>query len=317
MRARFWVPVASAVVVIIVVVAVLALSLGGGAGKASASVLTEPTSSAHDPFAPPMGTDQPPTQPVQPPPNYQVAGGNVGLYGGTLDVSSCDKTKMIDFLQANPDKAAAWAGVLGMPTSQIPTYIDSLTPVILRSDTLVTNHGFVNGQATAFPAVLQAGTAVLVDDKGQPVTKCYCGNPLTTPPSYSSPPTYYGPHWTYWHDGNNYTTVTQNTTTINIFVLVDVQTGRTIYLPAGGSTPTATPPGGSNPTSSTTTTTAQPRRPSSSTTSSSTTSSSTTSTTANPCTGAYSDDPDTPSSGLTPGDPRYQDELAEESAGCS
>jgi hypothetical protein len=258
---------------------VLALSLGGGGGgKAGASVLTEPTSSAHDPFAPPMGTDQPPSQPVQAPPNFQVPGGHVGLYGGSLNQSSCDKTQMISFLQSNPDKAAAWANVLGITPAQIPAYINSLTPIILRSDTLVTNHGFVNGQANAFPAVLQAGTAVLVDDKGEPVTKCYCGNPLSSPPYYSSPPTYYGTHWSYWQPGNNYTTVTQNTTTINIFVLVDVHTGQTIYLPAGGTTPSATPPGISAPTTTTTTTTTTSTTQPHTTTSSSTTTSSTTST---------------------------------------
>ena len=309
---------------LIIVAVVLAVSLGGGGGgKASASVLTEPTSSARDPFAPPQGTDQSPAQPVQTPPNYQASGDHVGLYGGTLDVSSCDKNQMISYLQANPDKATAWAGVLGISQSQIPTYINSLTPLILRSDTLVTNHGFVNGQANAFPAVLQAGTAVLVDDKGEPVTKCYCGNPLTTPPSYSSPPTYYGPHWNNWQGGNNYTTVTPSTTTINIFVLVDVQTGRTIYLPAGGSTPTATQPNAS-PSTPLQPPTPQPRGPSrstttttsSSTSSSSTTSSSTTSTTTNSCAG-LEDDPDTPSSGLTAGTPGYQDEVNEENAGCS
>jgi len=41
--------------------------------------------------------------------------------------------------------------------------------------------------------VLEAGTAVLVDPQGMPVAKCYCGNPLTPPPSKftspGSPPT--------------------------------------------------------------------------------------------------------------------------------
>ena len=211
---------------------------------------TEPISTAKDPFAPPQGTDVAPTQPVMPTPNSQIDGGHAGLYGGTLNQQVCDKTQMITYLQANPDKAAAWAGVLGIQVSQIPTYVNSLTPVILRSDTLITNHGFSGGQATSFVSVLQAGTAVLVDDKGEPVTKCYCGNPLTPPPSYSSPPTYYGPTWSYWHGGFDYTTVVSSTTVINIFVLVDVRTGQTIYLQPGGTTPTAFNP--------TTTTTAPP-----------------------------------------------------------
>jgi hypothetical protein len=220
---------------------VVALS-GGGGGTAGASVRTEPLSTAQNPFAPPQGTDTPPTQPVMPGSNFQTQGGAQGLYGGTLNQAVCDKSQMITYLQSNPDKAAAWAGVLGIQVSDIPTYVNRLTPVILRSDTLVTNHGYSSGRATAFTSVLQAGTAVLIDDKGEPVTKCYCGNPLTPPPYYSSPPTYYGPTWSYWHGGEDYTTVTANTTVINIFVLVDVHTNQTIYLQPGGTTPTLVNP---------------------------------------------------------------------------
>ena len=43
--------------------------------------------------------------------------------------------------------------------------------MILRADTAVTNHGFRDGQATELHSVLQAGTAVLVDDQGQPVAR--------------------------------------------------------------------------------------------------------------------------------------------------
>jgi hypothetical protein len=235
---------------------VLALS-GGGGGTAGASVRTEPVSTTRDPFAPPQGTDTPPTQPVMPGPNAQTDGGHVGLYGGTLNQAACDKNQLITFLQSNPGKAAAWAGVLGIQTTQIAAYVNGLTPVILRSDTLVTNHGFSNGRATSLVAVLQAGTAVLVDSKGAPVTKCYCGNPLTAPPYYSSPPTYYGPIWSGWRGGSNYTTVTASTTVVNVFVLVDVHTNTTIYLQPGGTTPTLTNP--TIPTTTTTTTTLPPQ----------------------------------------------------------
>ncbi|MGH3907098.1 MAG: DUF6777 domain-containing protein, partial [Pseudonocardiaceae bacterium] len=42
-------------------------------------------------------------------------------------------------------------------------------------DTRVTNHGYRDGKATDRQAVLQAGTAVLVDEKGRPRVKCGCG----------------------------------------------------------------------------------------------------------------------------------------------
>ena len=83
-------------------------------------------------------------------------GDHIGLYGGTLNTTTCDKGKLILFLTQNPDKGAAWAGVLGIPATQIPAYVTGLTSVLLRSDTLVTNHGYANGLATVIPAVLQA-----------------------------------------------------------------------------------------------------------------------------------------------------------------
>lgn len=220
---------------------VLAASGGSGGGDvAGASVRTEPISTANDPFAPAgsVGTDQ--TVPsVQTNGTVTVQGGHVGLYGGTLDQATCDKNQLVTYLQQNPDKGAAWASVLGISPADIPSYVATLTPVILRSDTFVTNHGFANGRATSIPAVLQAGTAVLVDDKGVPVTKCYCGNPLTPPPTYSSPPRYYGPTWTGFSP-TNITIIQQNVTIITIFTLVDPRTGQSFTVPAGANTTATT-----------------------------------------------------------------------------
>nr|MDT0526076.1 DUF6777-containing protein [Streptomyces sp. DSM 41633] len=64
---------------------------------------------------------------------------------------------------------------------QIPGYLKALTPVVLRADTQVTSHGYSAGKATAFQAVLQAGTAVLADSRGLPRVRCACGNPLDPP----------------------------------------------------------------------------------------------------------------------------------------
>ncbi|WP_433462538.1 DUF6777 domain-containing protein [Spirillospora sp. CA-128828] len=108
-------------------------------------------------------------------------GDSPGLYGGTRQASTCDRQKLVAFLQANPDKARAWAGAQGIPASDIPRYVSRLTPVLLRTDTLVTNHGYSNGKATSGPAVLQAGMGVLINGYGVPTVKCNCGNPLTPP----------------------------------------------------------------------------------------------------------------------------------------
>ena len=104
-----------------------------------------------------------------------------GLYGGSGDSHVCDPQQLIAFLQQHPDKASAWASILGISPSGIANYVNSLTPVVLTVDTLVTNHGFRNGRATTLQSVLQAGTAVMVDATGTPRVKCNCGNPLTPP----------------------------------------------------------------------------------------------------------------------------------------
>lgn len=117
------------------------------------------------------------------PGGYSATGDDPGLYGGSRQDGVCDVAQLVEFLTdpAFADKAAAWAGALGIDPAEITTYVGSLTPVRLRLDTHVTNHRFVDGQAVPFQSVLQAGTAVLVDETGLPVVKCNCGNPLGPP----------------------------------------------------------------------------------------------------------------------------------------
>ncbi|MFI8304605.1 DUF6777 domain-containing protein [Streptomyces sp. NPDC085927] len=123
-----------------------------------------------------------------------VRGGAPGLYGGTRDVSSCDVEQQIKYLREVPAKNEAFASVAGVESSEVPSYLRSLTPLQLRLDTRVTNHGYRDGAATEYQAVLQAGTAVLVDARGVPRVRCACGNPLTEPVEQSDP-RYTGTPW--------------------------------------------------------------------------------------------------------------------------
>ncbi len=112
-----------------------------------------------------------------------VTGTEPAVYGGSRDVQVCDSAGVVAFL-TDPDNAAkaeAWADTLGIEVSEIESYVATLTAVRLRWDTRVTNHGFSGGEATPFQSLLQAGTAVLVDDTGVPRVKCNCGNPLGEP----------------------------------------------------------------------------------------------------------------------------------------
>ncbi|MBN0042531.1 peptidoglycan-binding protein [Streptomyces actuosus] len=108
------------------------------------------------------------------------SGATPGLYGGTRRKSSCDKGQLIKYLKENGEKAAAWAEVRGIGMQQIESYVDKLTPVLLRNDTLVENYDYDTRkkEPTPFYALLEAGVAVLIDAYGLPVVQCRCGNPL-------------------------------------------------------------------------------------------------------------------------------------------
>ena len=127
-----------------------------------------PEDPGEDPFTPPADVEGSETVEVQQP------------FGGSGSNRVCDRDKLIKFLEANPERMAEWARVLGLEPriSVVKKYIAKLHPVTLTRDTQVTNHAYTNGQAVPFQAILQAGTAVLVDGYGVPVVRCYCGNPL-------------------------------------------------------------------------------------------------------------------------------------------
>ena len=143
----------------------------------------------------------------------------VAIYGGSGNNRVCNTQKLIDFLTSHPSEAAAWAGVEGITTAQIPDFIRALKPQILSQDMRVTNHGFNNGRATTYQSAFQAGTAVLVNQYGYPVVRCLCGNPLT--PAVSGKRYHYvGQQW----PGFNQTTI----------IVIVAPPGNVPNVPSGG-----------------------------------------------------------------------------------
>jgi len=210
-------------------------ALVGCSGRSDAQEITvqrEPVSSfpGGTPFTASVGTDQPD---VTPPPGAGGAfpGNTVGLFGGTQNEATCDKAQLVAFLQQDRVKAEAWAGVVGITVDDIPAFVASLTPVLLRSDTQVINHGFQDGKAVEIPAVLQAGTAVLVDVHGAPVAKCFCGNPLK-PPKQTTSVKFVGPQWPNFSP-DQVTVIVPVTQTVQQFVLVEPDSGQSFQRPAG------------------------------------------------------------------------------------
>src|SRR5664280_1446527 len=279
--ARRWMVIVAAIgALAVATAAVLAFTRPNRQENAAGELFLDPAAgTGADPFTtgsagtlppPPAPAPAPAPAPSLPPATVRtpgstaiqaISGATPGLYGGTLNNSSCNRDQLVVFLQQNPNRAAAWvaalnsdpglrwAGGVSLRPTDIADYVAELTPLILRVDTRVTNHGFVDGSPTPRQTVLQAGTAVLVDRLGIPRVRCYCGNPLLPPHPISSRVRNRGNPWP------NYTSssvivVQQSVTVINNFTVINVADNMTFQRPAGSTgtldastapTPTATP----------------------------------------------------------------------------
>ncbi|WAU83690.1 hypothetical protein O1Q96_30750 [Streptomyces sp. Qhu-G9] len=158
-----------------------------------------------DPFTASTVTTGAPEPPVTPTPRpsptataegvRSVSGATPGLYSGTQRVGSCDVERQTGLLTADRARARAFTRAAGIPLSDLAGHLRGLTPVVLRADTRVTSHGFRDGRAAGYQAVLQAGTAVLVDNRGVPSVRCACGNPLKPPAALHESPAHRGRPW--------------------------------------------------------------------------------------------------------------------------
>jgi hypothetical protein len=123
-----------------------------------------------------------------------VSGATEGVYRATKGGSPCDRDGLSAFFTQNPSIANLWVrAVAGDPVlamtdafksvsaTTLPGYLAGLTPVLLRADTRVTAFSLTAGTVTARQAVLQAGTAVLIDERGLPRLRCAGGSPLANP----------------------------------------------------------------------------------------------------------------------------------------
>lgn len=152
-----------------------------------------------------------------------LSGGTPGLYGGVERTGSCDIARQIGHLTRDAARTRAFARVAGVSPASVPDHLRGLTPVVLRADTRVTDHGFRAGRAAGRQAVLQAGTAVLVDDRGVPRVRCTGGNPLRPPVASHGAPATEGTPWPGYRPGR-VVVVTPSPQVITTFTIVDVTT---------------------------------------------------------------------------------------------
>ena len=92
----------------------------------------------------------------------------------------CDVAVIGQALEAKSATARIWTDTVGGGTTPSDTLTD-FTPVLLGQDTAVTEYKIVSGKAVSYQAILQAGTAVMIDNQAQPRVRCASGNPLAPP----------------------------------------------------------------------------------------------------------------------------------------
>lgn len=160
----------------------------------------------------------------------RVSASTPGLFGGTGNPALCDLDALELFLAGDANKAAAFAEAVGIKPDSIANWMSSLTPVLLREDTRVTNHGYQDQRANAYQAVLQAGTAVAVDAFGSPRIRCECGNPLAEPAAVAAEFT--GTAWEQF-DPDRLSIIGPAEAPVEVFTLTDVATGSPVTRPAG------------------------------------------------------------------------------------
>ncbi|MGW1360140.1 DUF6777 domain-containing protein [Streptomyces chartreusis] len=191
---------------------------------------TASTSTAEAAAAPLTRTPQPAQSGRTGP--QSLSGETPGLYGGTRGAGSCDVQRQIDALAADRTRARVFARAAGVSRTSIPGYLRSLTSVVLRADTRVTNHGFRDGMGTDYQSVLQAGTAVLVDDHGVPRVRCACGNPLAPPVGTRGESGVSGRGWSGYEPGR-VVVVAAATQVIADITIIDVVDNTWIERPVG------------------------------------------------------------------------------------
>ncbi|MGW1884657.1 DUF6777 domain-containing protein [Streptomyces sp. NPDC001970] len=150
-----------------------------------------------------------------------VLGSTPGLYGGMNSVGSCDVEQQIRLLMADGNKGRAFAHGAGVSQEDIPAFLRGLTPVVLRADARVTGHNYRDGSANRFQAVLQGGTAVLVDEQGSPRVRCVSGSPVASPVVDSAEPEEQGKAWP-GYDRGRVVVITRAAQTIDNLIIADL-----------------------------------------------------------------------------------------------
>lgn len=161
-----------------------------------------------------------------------VDGNAPRLYATRSGEPVCDVQRLAAMLTEDPAVTRSWAGASGIDPADVGDSVLGYTPVLLSFDTAVTNHSYGSDGASAFQSILQAGTPVLVDDRGVPRTQCSCGNPLGEPQG-DSEAELVGDAWEGFDDAE-VIQVQPTPEPTQVIDTLDIDDGATVETPTGG-----------------------------------------------------------------------------------
>lgn len=155
-----------------------------------------------------------------------------GAYGGSADGDVCDAGMLGSLLLRDEALAAAWGAPFGVAASDVTTYVETLTPVVLLGDTAVTEYGRDGSAVVSRQSILERGTAILVDRLGAPAVRCASGNPLRVAQAYPVDVTLEGEGWPGF-SLDRVVRMPAGDRLVGQLVLVDVRTGLPVVREVG------------------------------------------------------------------------------------
>ncbi len=169
-----------------------------------------------------------------------VSGTDDGVFAGSEGVAPCAPDDLIAALGPDGANTAAWAEVQQVPVDDIEAFVSGLTSTVMAADTRVTDHVLIDGTAEPRQAVLQVGTAVMIDEFGAPRVRCASGSPLAPPEPVEDSTAYVGAAWDTFANTTT-AAVLPAPTPVEEFVLTDVGGGPDFIRPVGSSGATDRP----------------------------------------------------------------------------
>ena len=155
------------------------------------------------------------------------------LYGGHMGVAPCDGRILVRALDADGDLARAWAEAVGVDVDGLHVFVGGLVAVDVLDDVRLTDWRHEDGRGVPYQVVLERGTAVLVDQHGEPRVRCLSGDPLGLPAKVQTSAQFVGEHWEHFEPAA-LVVIAPAAKELPTLVLLEVSSGRPFGRPLGG-----------------------------------------------------------------------------------